>query len=194
MKPLLIVFEGLDGSGHSTQASLLKDYLEEKMPIILTKEPTESIIGGVIKSSLKNEIKISPMTLQILYSADRENHLQKEVIPAIESGKTVIMDRYILSSYAYGKINCDIDKLKSFNIFRKPDLTFIIDISPETGIKRIEKSRYTKELFEDLDILKKVRENFKEMKSEFENVFVIDGEQEKKEIHMEIRKIIDKFI
>src|SRR3989338_8800687 len=99
----LIVFEGLDGSGISTQAAMLRNHLVGKgKDVILTKEPTDGLVGGIIKSCLRKEWKTDPLTLQILFAADRSHHLPGEIEPALKKNKTVICDRSILSSLAFG--------------------------------------------------------------------------------------------
>ena len=108
-KGILIVIEGLDGAGLSTQAALLAGYLRDKgEAVILTKEPTTSPIGNLIRSALKHEWKPSPLELQLLFAADRENHLEKEIEPALRENKIVISDRYILSSLAFGSVDNDL--------------------------------------------------------------------------------------
>ena len=81
----LIVFEGLDGSGITTQATLLRNYfLGKDKDAILTKEPTDGLIGGIIKACLRKEWKTDSLTLQMLFAADRAHHLSTEIEPAIK--------------------------------------------------------------------------------------------------------------
>ena len=102
---MFIVIEGLDGAGLSTQAGLLNDYfLKKSKNVLLTKEPTNGLIGGLIKAGLKNEWKTDNITLQTLYSADRAHHLATEIEPALKKNIIVICDRYVLSTLAFGKI------------------------------------------------------------------------------------------
>jgi dTMP kinase len=109
-KGILIVIEGLDGAGLSTQAALLAEHLRDKGgKVILTKEPTTSSIGNLIRSALKQEWKPSPLALQLLFAADRENHLEEEIEPALRENKIVISDRYILSSLVFGSVDNGID-------------------------------------------------------------------------------------
>jgi len=95
-KGKFIVFEGLDGSGQSTQAGLLKDFLLEKgYEVILTKEPTiESEAGRKIRKVLDKKLNLSPKELQELFAQDRKEHLENIIIPALKQGKMVISDRY----------------------------------------------------------------------------------------------------
>ena len=99
MQGKFIVFEGLDGSGLSTQSTMLKEYLLKiGRKTVLTKEQTDNFIGGLIKSSLKEQIRISPLTLQLMFVADRSHHLDSEIEPALKEGKIVISDRYLLTN------------------------------------------------------------------------------------------------
>ena len=196
MRGKFIVFEGLDGSGLSTQALMLKEYLLKKdKKTVLTKEQTDSFIGGLIKSSLKEQIKTSPLTLQLMFVADRSHHLDNEVEPALEEGKIVISDRYLFSTLAFGSLDVDMEFLKIINSkFRKPDLTFIIDCSPETCMDRISKERFHSEIFEEKGKLEKARKNYLSLKEYFPNVYVIDGNRSREEVFEDIRKIVDKIV
>jgi len=195
-KGILIVIEGLDGAGLSTQAALLTEHLRDKGgKVILTKEPTTSSIGNLIRSALKHEWKPSPLALQLLFAADRENHLEEEIEPALRENKIVISDRYILSSLAFGSIDVDQEFLKQINLkFRKPGLTFIIDTPPEVCLKRINENRATLELFEEERRLEKVRENYLALKNHFKNTFIINGDREKEEVSKDIREVVEKTL
>ena len=196
MKGKFIVFEGLDGSGLSTQAMMLKEYLLKKgRKTILTKEQTDNFLGGMIKSSLKGHIKTSPLTLQLMFIADRSHHLDSEVEPALKEGKVVISDRYLFSTLAFGSLDVDPEFLKFANSkFRKPDLTFIIDCKPETCVGRISRERFHIEMFEEKRKLEKVRENYMSLKNYFPNVHIIDGNRNKQEVFEDIKKIVDKTV
>lgn len=92
-----IAIEGIDGAGISTQAAKLKDWLTGMgRKAILTKEPTNGLIGGIIRACINKELALTPTTLQLLYAADRMQHLHAEIEPAIKSGKIVVTDRYAL--------------------------------------------------------------------------------------------------
>ena len=103
-----IDLEGLDGSGKSTQARILKNNLISKgFKVFSTKEPTTGIIGELIKKSLIHQIHFSSSTLQLLFTADRLEHLKNELIPALEKSKIVITERYFWSTVAFWGINLD---------------------------------------------------------------------------------------
>lgn len=196
-KGIFIVLDGPDGAGLSTQAQLLEEWLRKKRKkVLLTKEPNFGLIGGIIKAALKNEWKTDQKTLQLLFSADRAHHLQKEIIPALKKGYIVISDRYILSTYCFGTIDgLSLDWLRSLNSqFIKPDITIILDVPPEVSLERIKKSRPSLELFEDRKKLEKIRENYRKLKNEFPNTFVVDGTKSIEEVHEKIKKIVEKFI
>jgi len=195
-KRILIVIEGLDGAGLSTQAALLAGYLRDKgEEVILTKEPTTSSIGNLIKAALKHEWNPSPPALQLLFAADRAHHLQNEIEPALRENKIVISDRYILSSLAFGSVDVDQEFLIQINSkFRKPDLTFIIDTPPEVCLKRINENRATLELFEEERRLEKVRKNYIALKKYFKNTFIVDGNREKERVSKDMRDVVEKSI
>ncbi len=189
-----ISFEGLDGSGITTQATLLRNYfLSKKRDVVLTKEPTDGLIGGLIRSCLRKEWKTNPTTLHLLYTADRAHHLATEIEPALKKNKTVISDRYMLSALAYGSLDMPLSILEQLNAnFRKPHITFLIDTQPAICIDRIKKSRHHVELFEDEQKLVEIRNNYLTMKNSFPNTYVIDGNRMPEEVMRDVQKIVDK--
>jgi len=192
----LIVIEGLDGAGLSTQAASLADYLREKnKEVMLTKEPTTLPIGRLIKSALNRNPELSLFALQLLFAADRAEHLEKEIEPALQSDKIVISDRYILSSLAFGAVDNDLEFLKQINSrFRKPDLTFIIDTPPRVCLARITRARANVELFEEEKRLEKVREHFLALKNYFGSTVVVAGDREKDIVSKEIQEVVEKIL
>ena len=187
---MFIVLEGLDGSGITTQASLLKNYFAGRA--LLTKEPTDGLIGGLIKSCLRHEWKTSPLALQMLFAADRAHHLDNEIEPALRDGKIVISDRYVLSTYAFGTVDVSLETIKKINsAFRRPDITFFVDTPPEICMERIGKSRQHIELFEELGKLKNIRENYIALLKEFPNSHVINGNKKMDDIHKEIVRLVE---
>ena len=188
-----IVFEGLDGSGITTQSTLLRNYfLKEGKNAILTKEPTDGLIGGIIKACLRKEWKASPLTLQMLFAADRSHHLT-EIEAALKENKIVICDRYILSTLAYGSLSVPGETLKQLNAnFRRPNMTFLVDTQPKICLERIKKSRPHVELFEEEQKLTQIRNNYLSLKGYFPNTFVVDGNRGVEEIMNDIIKLVKK--
>ena len=195
-----IAFEGLDGSGSTTQASKLRSFLNEsqekfvlgKPQAHLTKEPTNNIVGGLIRGQLTGDWKTQPECLQLLFSADRAHHLEKEIIPLLEKGTTVITDRYFLSTVAFGGLEIeDMDWLIEINKpFILPDITFLIKVSPKICLERIKGDRFHIELFEKEDALSKVWQNYEKLAKRFENVYIIDGERPVEEVFEEIKNLV----
>ncbi len=187
-----IVFEGLDGSGQSTQVDILRGFLRERdIPVHITKEPTPSLIGGIIRSQLWHDWKSSQECLQLLFSADRAYHLEKEITPLLEQGVTVISDRYVLSTIAYGAIDItDVDWLFEINrSFLIPDLTFYLDVSPAECVKRMQDDRFGIELFEKEQTLQRVADNYADLFPRMENVHIIDGERAPRDIAADVQHI-----
>lgn len=202
---MFIVFEGPDGSGQSTQAGLLNDYFIQKnkggseakalLPpkdVLLTKEPTaESEAGKIIKDILKKKKTISPPELQLLFVEDRKYHLNNVILPALAKGKIVISDRYFFSTIAYGSIDCDFDWLLKINKgFLLPDFSFILKVSPEVCLRRIIDRGEQIKFFEKKEKLAKALNVYLKLPEVFDNLYVIDGEKQKEEIHRDILKIL----
>ncbi len=171
-----IAFEGLDGSGLTTQASRLREWLNNKgYEVYLTKEPTDGLIGSLIRGVLRKELVIDAETLALLFAADRMHHT-KNIIKLLDEGVIVITDRYRLSSYAFQSIEVDLDWLKKINEKTlTPDLTFIIDTPPLICIRRIQKQRFHVELYEELEKLEKIHAIYHKLAEEESNIFLIDG-------------------
>lgn len=186
-----IVFEGLDGSGTTTQSELLFRYLKEKgKKVYLTSEPTQFLIGGLIKSQISGDWKSSAECLQLLFTADRAYHLEKEIIPLLKRGINVICTRYLLSTLAYGGLDLkDENWLMEINKkFILPDLTFFLKVRPEICLQRIRKERFHRELFERDERLKKIYKNYLKFAKDFKNIFIIDGEKPIPRVFEEIKK------
>ncbi len=195
-KGKFIVFEGLDGSGLSTQAKMLGDYLKAGgHEVILTKEPTmDSEAGRQIRAILDEKIKTEPAEIQKLFAQDRKEHLDNLIIPALKEGKIVISDRYFFSTFAFGAVGSDLEWLIGLNKdFLLPDMTFLLLVRPEISIDRIIKRGDGIKLFEKLPTLEKVYENYKNIAKMFEGVCVINGEMTVDEVSEKIKKQISEI-
>lgn len=193
-KGKLVVFEGIDGSGVSTQIDLLADYLKyKKKKVFVTKEPSNSLIGGLIRGHLKGECKTNPQTIQLLFAADRAHHLEKEILPMLKKGYIVLCDRYYLSSLAYGSLVLDKNWLKEINSqFIDPDMTFVLYVPPRVSLQRIKESNFGFELYEDEKKLTKVVRNYFDISRDFKNVVLINASEEKEKVHDEIVRHLEK--
>lgn len=185
-----IVFEGIDGSGKGTQIRKLKEFLEQTgIKTLVTCEHTRDLpIGKLIETTLNGGEKIDPLSLQICFTADRRDHYQKVVGPALERGEFVISDRYYGSTVAYIE-----DSMKNImldfnqNVVPRANLTFFLDVEPEIAMRRIDDGRLTKTIFERIGILENSRKSYlwfcDRLKQE---VIVIDGNKEVDIIHLDI--------
>jgi len=202
-----IVLEGLDGSGKSAQVDLVIKFLQDSgKEVVVTKEPTmDSEAGRKIKQVLRKEIIVEPLELQKLYVQDRREHLQNKVIPALKAGKYVVSSRYAFSTFAYGySSGLDVKLLVDLNKeFLLPDLTIIVDVDPESCIKRIESRGEPKEFFEELGKLTKVNEIYKKTPQMFPalggsasggEIVLVDGRKSISEVFENIKKVIEKKI
>jgi len=156
---MFIVFEGTDGSGTSTQAKkLVSSLLDLGTPVFHTVEPSSSCAGVLLREILTHKKTISSSAMQLLFFADRIHHLESEIIPALSSGKTVIVERYNWSTLAYGSASgVDISFLKSIaQTLLIPDITFFLDLPVEISLERIKKRGIPQEHFETKNILDSV--------------------------------------
>ena len=163
---LLIVFEGIDGTGKSTQCGLLAKSLTEKgVPNIALAEPTRGTWGTKIRKLLSEGRQgISPQEELSWFINDRKEDIELNIMPALQDKKVVLMDRYYFSTAAYqGALGLDSEQIRQENetFAPIPDRVLIFLTSPETCLERIESSRDQKSAFEKLDYLQNVQKIFK---------------------------------
>ncbi len=186
---VLIVFEGIDGTGKSTQISLLETFLRQRgWQVVATREPTAGCFGQRIRELYKNRQKVTPDEECELFLSDRREHVDTCITPALENGRIVLCDRYFLSTAAYqGAAGLDPQMIIERNHFApEPDLAFIIEISAEESIKRITLSRGDQPNdFEQLDSLKEVDKIFKKLNLPY--IRRIDGTQSIEQVSKQIR-------
>ena len=159
----LINVEGIDGSGKTTHVKMTKEWLESlgKIVIIL-KEPTQGKYGKLI-SELASKKMLSPEKELELFTEDRKEDVKNNILPALNTGNIVIMDRYYFSNIAYQAargLNFDNIKVLNEEFSPIPDLVIVLDIDPIVGMQRINERKNTVEHFENVEYLMKVREYF----------------------------------
>lgn len=202
---LFIAFEGIDGSGKSTQVKLLTEHLQNiGCKVYSTFEPTDRTIGNLIRNILKGKESVDDRTIAGLFVADRLDHLlnaENGIVKKINEGYTVICDRYCFSSYAYQGTHMDIDWVIDANAMSasilRPHLNIFIDVDPAISMQRITDNRETPELYETLENLKAVRQKFFEAFDKLkdkEKVLIVDGNRLPQEIAEEIGKEIERLL
>lgn len=186
----MVVFEGLDGAGTTTQNKLLKEKLESYgKEVFLTHEPTDNPIGRVVRDVLQHKFETTPEALALLYASDRHDHLYNKdygMKNHLDKGEIVLADRYFYSSIAYQGVECDLDFVRRINSFPSPGYVIFIDTPVDHCISRIEKRGEEKELFDRVEYLEKVRANYQSELSRLPSdtkVLIVDGTLDIEAIH-----------
>ena len=205
-KRLFIVFEGIDSSGKTTQAELLKNhFLVTKRKAVISSEPSNGIIGNLIRQALKQRIIFSKdrelfdEQMAYLFAADRHDHLYNDidgVFKLIRDNYHVISTRYYFSSLAYNGDSAEqFDLVKQLNHrFPDPDLTVYIDLPVEVSLARLQE-RGLKEVYETETKLTKVRERYQQIFSKYSGkTLAIDGTQDLQLIHQQIVEGVEAAI
>ncbi len=183
---LFMTFEGVDGSGKSTQCRLLAQTLREQgYDVMLTREPGGSAGAEEIRSLVLegDPDRWSAETELLLFTAARRDHMERLILPALHAEKIVICDRFADSTRMYqglsrGDLRASVDQLHNLMIGHEPDLTLLVDMPPEIGLARAKGRQTHEERFEDfgLDLQQKMRRGFLDLAQEFSDRFaVIDG-------------------
>ncbi len=191
---LFITFEGIDGCGKSSQIDRAAEYLESRgIEFIKTRDPGGTPLGCKIREILLNyDGDIASMCELFLYLADRAQHIEEKILPALEAGKVVLCDRYVDSTIAYQGYARGLDKeqiLELNNIVAKglmPDLTFVFDIIPEVACSRLGEKKDRLES-ECSDFHRKVREGFLDLAGRFpDRIKVLDASRSIEEISEDV--------
>ena len=204
-KGLFISFEGIDGSGKSTQVTRLAEHLRGLgRDVVVTREPGGSEGAEEIRALVLqgDPDRWSAETEILLFTAARRDHLERLIRPALAAGSIVIRDRFADSTRMYqglsrGDLRSTVDKLHELMIEVEPDLTLLIDMDPFEGLKRAKGRQGTEERFEDFgaELQAAMREGFLALSQEFKDRFkVIDGGQDIAAVAADIRNAVEQTL
>jgi dTMP kinase len=192
----LIIFEGIDGAGKTTQALRVTKWLKEKgLPVLSLSEPTQGIYGKRLRQIIRSgRGNITPLEEMELFLKDREEDVQKNILPALSQNSIVIMDRYYHSNMAYqGALGIEVKTIQSLNekIAPRPDLVIILDLDVQVGLQRIHTLRREKENhFEKAEYLQSVSQIFRQMEEDY--IYHVQASLPLKEVNYDIdQRILD---
>ncbi len=198
---MLITFEGIDGSGKTTQAVKLYEFLKSTgKKVALYRDPGSTPLAEKLRKLLL-EHRMDPTTELFLFETARSSLVWERILPNLRKGKLVIVDRFIDSTVAYQGYGREIN-LGTISILnyiairgRKPDLTFVLNVSLETALERLKKSGKPTR-FEDPRFLRKVRDAYVIMVSQEKErrMFLVDGERPEEEVFEDIKRITLEFL
>lgn len=207
-KGLFITFEGVEGAGKTTLIQKLVQYFtEKKQDIFLTREPGGSELGKKLRAIILNaEEKIYPSAELFLFLADRAQHVEDCIKPALQAGKIVLCDRFIDSTIAYQGFGRGMD-IKQLSLLNKlatnglePDLTLLLDLPPEIGLKRAKTRNIEQNLTIDegrfeaeaLQFHQKIRDGFLSLAKQEKRFFIINAEQDAEQVCHTVIQYIEK--
>ncbi|MBC5793553.1 MAG: dTMP kinase [Nanohaloarchaea archaeon] len=183
-----IVVEGADGAGTTTMSKKLA----EEVDAYWTREPAENSIGQKVDEMISGD-KHSAEAISLAFAADRMIHLEEEVIPRLEKGKTVVSDRYYHSSLVYQPaMGVDFEWKKQLNREAiKPDLTVLIDVEAETGMARVEERGKDGNIFEEMDFQQEVVMRYRQLPEKLEEQIVkVDGSKGIQEVAQRVKNAV----
>lgn len=200
-----ITFEGIDGSGKSTQLKRLAEALKAAgHDVVVTREPGGSEGAEEIRSLVLEGAtdRWSAETEILLFTAARRDHMERTILPALEAGKIVLCDRFADSTRMYqglsrGDLRALVDQLHDLMIGREPDLTVLIDMDPATGLARAKGRQTSEERFEDFgqELQNKMRAGFLDLSREFADRYrIIDGDQSMDDVAADVLKSVLDYL
>ncbi len=200
-KGLFITFEGADGSGKSTQLKMAANYFEKKgYNVVSTRDPGGTELGTKIRQILLHHDGFMSINCELfLYLADRAQHVEEIIIPALNEGKIVLCDRYVDSTLAYQGYarGLNIDEILYLNnIVAKslmPDITFVFDVNTETAEKRVGKTKDRLES-EAKEFHQKVKDGFLDLAKKYpERIKIVDANQSINKVHLNVACLLDNY-
>ena len=193
MKGTFVCIEGLDGCGKTTQTKLLVEKLQRSYNAMYTAEPSDGKIGAFIrKSILYGEKRSTSLAEALLFAADRVEHVENEVLPALRQGKLVVSDRYVYSSLAYqGAAGLSLEWIQSINQYAlRPELAIFIDVDPRAVMQRL---KPVKSVMENLGTQQRVRQIYLKF-VEKGDLSRINGNKPKHLVAEELQRVVLKFL
>ncbi len=188
-----ICIEGLDGCGKTTQTRLLVEKLEKSHNAIYTAEPSHGKIGMFIRNRyLYGEQRVSSVVEALLFAADRFDHVENMIDPALKEGRLVISDRYVYSSLAYqGAAGLDLNWIKKINEHAlHPDLGVFIDVDPQTAMRRLKRKKSVMEDFRTQERVRKIYLDFVQNG----DLIKIDGNKPKNAVAKDLLSTVLNFL
>lgn len=203
---MFITFEGIEGSGKSTQCKLLKEYLEGKgLKVSVTREPGWGAMGKLIRNLIldENDLEIHPLTELYLFCADRVQHVKDFISPRIEDGEVVICDRYFDSTIIYQGYGRQLDlytvkklaEASTLNLF--PDITFLLNLPVKEGLKRLDlRDETTNRIDEEpLEFHELIRQGYiSEANLNTNRIKIVNATHNAEEVQKQIRSLIDNIL
>ncbi len=189
---MFIAFEGLDGSGGTTQLGLLATALVAAgRRVVRSREPSDGPVGTLIRQQLAGG-QIGDAVFGHLFAADRRDHLDRVVIPALDRGDVVLTDRYFLSSLAYQSLTLGLDRVWALNAeFPAPDAVVMLDLPVDACLQRVASRGGTRDRFETLDQLRRVADAYEaaitRCRLRGDNIVRIDARGTADEVHARVR-------
>jgi dTMP kinase len=200
--PLFVVLEGIDGAGTTTQTERLCATLARwGRRAHATREPSSGPIGRLLREALQGGLAIASGealdggTMALLFAADRRDHLQREIEPALRAGADVVSDRYLLSSLAYQAEEANRSWVESLaRGIRQPDLTILLDVSPEIAAARRRAAGRITERYDADETQRKVADNYRSLARSFPKVTVLDGSGSIAQVESAISLVVEALL
>ncbi len=204
MHGIFIAIEGLDGSGGTTQTRLLVQWLAAQgmwTEVVSTCEPSPGPVGQFIRQALQRDsaARIGDGVLPYLFAADRRDHLDREIIPALQRRAAVVTDRYYHSSLAYQSLSVGLARVSRLNeSFRRPDLTIYLDLPAEVCLERILARGEALERFEAIDRLRSIQAAYESViihcRTSGERIVRIDASGTVEALHHEVTRQVEAVL